>query len=169
MDDPQLPPPRAPSRTLVIVVVAALIAIAVAGIVITVVRGRSQAPAGATAPLAASAPTANAPKLTAADGPLNQIVFSADSDQMSPTAVAKIKSMAETAKDASGLIVISAKIEAANDRAARMDLAKKRANSVLRALRASGIAASRLRVEISEYPVGRVPAQEADRVEMNPR
>jgi len=164
MDDPRLPAPRTSSRTLAIVVLAALIAVAVAGIMIAALRGRSEAPDAVSPP-----PGASASKSTPASGNPNHVMFSAASDQLSPDAVDQIKSMADSTKTASSAIVLSAKIEAGSNSAARMDLAKKRINAVRRALLSDGISPGRVRVEVAEYPAGRFPPREADIVEMNLR
>jgi hypothetical protein len=168
MDRARGSPPRALSRTLAIVAVAVLLAIAVGGIVVSVWRGRSQAgDALPTAAESASAARSARPAHHAGD-PYN-IAFAADSDQLSADAVDEIREMAESAKDASTAIVLSGKIETTADRAARMALAKKRINAVSRALMSHGIAPGRLRVEVAEYPVGRIRPGEADVVEMNVR
>jgi len=72
-------------------------------------------------------------------------------------------------KNATSAIVLSAKIEAGSNSAARMELAKKRINAVRRALLSDGISPGRVRVEVAEYPAGRFPPREADIVEMNLR
>ena len=168
MDELQKPSPRISSRTLAIVVVALLIAVAIAGIMMALMRGRSEAPGTvSTASPSPSASAASAPKATPTD--LTHILFAANSDQLSPLAVDQIKGMAESTKGATSAVVLSGKIESTSDRAARMDLAKKRINAVRRALQADGIAPGRFRVEIAEYPVGRVPPREVDMVEMNLR
>ena len=168
MDDLRLRARRTSSRTLATVAAAALIAIAVAGIVIAVLRGQSKASdVLMTAPGSASG--ASAPKSPQYAGDLNHIVFAPDSDQLSPAAVPHIKQMAESTKDATSVIVLSGKIESASDRTARMDLAKKRITVVRRALQSHGMEPGRLRVEVAEYPVGVVPPREADIIEMYPR
>ena len=166
MDDLRPPAPRTSVRTLAMVVAVALVAIAVAGIVIAVLRGRPQAEDALST---ASAPAASASRSTRDGGDLNHIIFSADSDELSPAAIDHIKEMAESTKNATSAIVLSGKVESASDRGVRMDLAKKRINAVRRALQANGISPGRMRVEIAEYPVGRVPPREADIVEMNLR
>jgi len=128
-------------------------------------RGQSKESDRATASAAAT----SAPGVPGGAGDLNHIVFAPDSDQLSPAAVAHIKQMAESTKNATSAIVLSGKIEAASDRTARMDLAKKRITVVRRALQAHGLEPGRLRVEVAEYPVGVVPPREADIIEMYPR
>jgi len=167
MDDLRLRARRTSTRTLAIVAAAALIAIAVAGIVIAVLRGQSKESDVLRAQASASA--ASAPSSPRDAGDLNHIVFAPDSDQLSPAAVAHIREMAESTKDATSAIVLRGKIESASDKAARMDLAKKRITVVRRELQSRGIAPGRLRVEVAEYPVGIVPPREADIIEMNLR
>ncbi len=131
---------------------------------IALMRGRSPAPEAAS--------TASAPSAAASmpgSGDLNHVIFSKDSEQLSPVAVDQIRRMAESTKDATSAVVLSGKIESASDSAARMDLVKKRINAVRRALQANGINPGRVRVEIAEYPVGRVSPGDADMVEMNLR
>jgi len=168
MDDLRRPAQRASPRTVAIVAVAALIAIAVAGITMAVLRGRPQAGDAVTS-TAASGARAGASRTARAPGDVNRIVFAADSDQLSPEAVDQIKDMAESTRTATTPLVLSGKIEAASDRAARMELAKKRINAMRRALQSAGVSPTRLRVEIAEYPVGRVPPRDADVIEMNLR
>jgi hypothetical protein len=164
MDDPRLPAPRTASRTLAIVALAALIAVAVAAIMIAALRGRSEA-----TDTVSTTPAASGSKSTPASGDPNHVMFSVDSDELSPGAVEQIKSMAESTKNATSAIVLAAKIEAGSNSAARMELAKKRINAVRRALLSNGISPARVRVEVAEYPAGRFLPREADIIEMNLR
>jgi len=148
--------------------VAVLLAIAVGGLVVSVWRARSQGgDAVATEAQAASAASRARPKHHPGDP--YHIVFSADSDQLSPDALDLINDMAESAKSSTAAIVLSGKIETTADRGARMALVKKRIFAVTRALVANGIAPGRLRVEVAEYPVGRIRPEEADVVQMDVR
>jgi len=174
MDDRPPPQTRNSSRTLAVVAVAVLVVIAIAGIVLGVARDRKASPVATTALSGtqppSSAPTAGASGATAAtDEAPNQIVFEAASDTLSAKATDQIARLAEAAKKESRTVSITAKMETGSDRAERMELAKKRASAVRQKLQDNGISLGVLRVEISEYPVGLVPAREADRIVVNLR
>ncbi len=173
MDESKPAPPRHSSRTLVIALVAVLIVVAIAGIVLAGLRGR---PTGA-GPVAAlpsatqqpgSTPTAAAPAIAAevGAGP-NQLGFASGSDMLSPMSLKKIVDVANSAKKDSHTIVIAARLEGGSEREQRMELAKKRADAVRRALQSAGMPVSALRVQISELPAGLVPKLDADRLELS--
>lgn len=165
-------PPPTLSRTLAIVAVAVLLAIAVGGIVVSVWRSRSQGGGGGGDAVATEAQPASAARVARPPhhpGDPYMIAFAADSDQLSADAADQVVEMAESAKDAKNAIVLSGKIEMTADHAARMALVKKRINAISRVLMAQGIAPGRLRIEVAEYPVGRIRPGEADSVEMNVR
>jgi flagellar basal body-associated protein FliL len=172
MDDPKAAPPRNASRTVVIAAVAVLIVVAIAGIVLAVLRGRSAGSDPGTLSSATQqsgrAPTTSAPAIAAevGAGP-NQIAFASASDTLSPISLKKISDVAQTASKASHTVVIAAQLEASSDRLERMELAKKRADAVRRALQAGGMQVSALRVQISELPAGLVAPNDADRVELS--
>jgi len=92
MDDPRLRARRTSTRTLAIVAAAALIAIAVAGVVIAVLRGQSKAPDVLAVPASAAAASHPRPP-RGADDP-NHVVFAPGSDQLSPAAIDQIKEFA---------------------------------------------------------------------------
>ena len=172
MDESKPAPQRNPSRTLVIALVAVLVVVAIAGIVLAGLRGRPAGsdpavPSSATQ-LAGSAPTAAEPAIAAelGSGP-NQIAFASTSDQLSGTSLKKIAEIALAAKKGSHTVVIEAKLDAGSDRAVRMELAKKRAEAVRRALQLGGMPINALRVQISELPTGLVPKPGADRIELS--
>ena len=173
MDELKPAPPRHSSRTLVIAVVAVLIVVAIAGIVLAGLRGRPTGP-GPVAALSSptqqpgSAPTTAAPAIAAevGAGP-NQLAFASDTDTLSPTSLKKIVDTANSATKGSHTVIISAKLEGGNERELRMELAKKRADAVRRALQAAGMPVSALQVKISELPPGLVPKVDADRLELS--
>jgi len=156
------------SRTLAIVAVAVLLTIAVGGIVVSVWRARSQG-GDAVATEAQAASPASRPRPKHHPGDPYHIVFAGNSDQLSPDAVDQISEMAESAKSSTAAIVLSGKVETTADRAARMALVKKRIYAVTRALISNGIEPGRLRVEVAEYPVGRIRPEEADVVQLDVR
>ena len=171
MDDLKPAPPRNASRTVVIAAVAVLIVVAIAGIVLASLRARSPVAApgalSSATQQAGSAPTASGPLIAAevGAGP-NQIAFETASDALSPISLKKIADVAQTAKSGSHTVLIAAKLDAASDRIARMELAKKRADAVRHALQSGGMPLTALRVQISELPAGLVPPNDANRVEL---
>ncbi len=173
MDASKPAPPRNSSRTLVIALVAVLIVVAIAGIVLAGMRGR---PTGSGAALSSptqqggDAPTATAPAIAAEAGAgPNQIAFASASDTLSPGALKKIADIALTARKESHTVVVAAQLEAGNEREQRMELTKKRADAVRRALQAGGMSLSALKVQISELPAGLVSPLDADRIELSMR
>ena len=172
MDESKPAAPRNSSRTLVIALVAVLIVVAIAGIVLAGLRGRSTGAGpgslSSPTPQGGEATTASAPPLAAevGAGP-NRIAFASESDALSPVSLKKIVDIATEAKKESHTVVVSAKLEAGGGRDQRMELAKKRADAVRRALQAGGMSLSALKVQISEFPAGLVPAIDADRVELS--
>jgi outer membrane protein OmpA-like peptidoglycan-associated protein len=172
MDDSKPAPPRNASRTLVIAAVAVLIVVAIAGIVLAGLRGRSAGSVPGSLSSATqqsgSAPTASAPVIAAevGAGP-NQIAFASASDTLSPISLKKILDVAQTAKKGGHTVAIAAKLSAGSDRAERMELAKKRADAVRRALQAGGMSVGALTVQISQDSAGLVTPIEADRIDLS--
>ena len=172
MDDSKPAPPRNPSRTLVIALVAVLIVIAIAGIVLAGLRGR---PSGAVSGSASSptqqdvaATTTIAPPIPAEVGAKpNQLGFEKASDTLSGMTLKKIAEVARSATKESHKVEITAQLEAGAGREQRMELAKKRADAVRKALQANGLSVNAIRVQLSELPPGLVSALDADRLEIN--
>jgi outer membrane protein OmpA-like peptidoglycan-associated protein len=172
MDDRQPAPLRNPSRTLAMVAVAVLIVIAIAGLVVAGLRARGpvSGPAGSEStqqgapPLTGAAP-ASAPAEEAGAGP-NQIVFAPTSDQLSEPAEEKLVRLARAAKKENRVLSIASKVEAGPDRTAKMELARKRSDVVRQLLQSNGVPLGRMRIEISELPLGVVSAAEANRVDV---
>jgi outer membrane protein OmpA-like peptidoglycan-associated protein len=169
MDARKTPAPRIASRTAVMAAVAVLILIAIAGIVLASMRRAPPADVGAvtdSTQTGAPAPTAAAP---AHDGAPNEVIFAAASDQLTPAAQAKLALFAEQAKKDGRPVVVATQIEANDQRAANMDLAKRRAHNVRSALVTGGVSVAVLRIEVAELPTGGVPAAAAQRVEVHIR
>lgn len=172
MNEPKPAPPRNASRTLVIALVAVLIVVAIAGIVLAGMRGRTPAAAPGSPPSptqqGGDATTAPAPAVAAETGAgPNQLAFASASDTLTPNTLKKISDVAQTAKNESHSVIISARLEAGSGREQRMEMAKKRADAVRKALQASGVSVNVIKVEISELPPGLVPPLDADRVELS--
>ena len=172
MDETKPAPPRNSSRTLVIALVAVLIVIAIAGIVLAGLRGRS-AVTGSTSPSSPTqqvdtAPTAAPPPIPAEVGVKpNQLGFAKASDTLSGASLKKIADVAQVATKESHTVVVAAQFEAGSGREQRMDIAKKRTEAVRKALQASGLSVNVIKVTISELPAGLVSALDADRLEIN--
>jgi outer membrane protein OmpA-like peptidoglycan-associated protein len=169
MDESKTPPPRIASRTAVMAAVAVLIVIAIAGIVLASLRGRAGSPAvsGSDSTQGSGSPLTGGPAAGAADdGAPNEVVFAPASAQLSPSALAKLALLADTAKKEGRTVVVATKIEANAERAQNMEMAKKRAFNVRGALTTGGVSLSMMRIEVSELPAGLVPASAAHRVEV---
>jgi len=175
MDERQPPQPRNPSRTLAKVGVAVLLVIAIAGIVLaTLQRGPpADGPVAADATQAASAPMTGASKSAAAleaEGRPNQVVFAADSAQLSSAATAKLQAMAETARADKRPLTIVGRYEVRGEgKEQRRQLTRNRAIAVRGVLEASGIPLSRIETRIEETALAPAAAKEADRIDVNPR
>ncbi len=171
MDEPKTAPPRNPSRTLVIALVAVLIVVAIAGIVLASLRGRSAGtqPASLSSPTQQGepAPTAASPPVPAEVGSTpNQLGFAKGSDMLTPIVLKKISDVALAAKKENHSVVVTAQLEAGSGREQRMEMAKKRADAVRKALQAAGVSVNVIKVQISELPPGLVPPLDADRIEL---
>ncbi len=174
MDDSKVAPPRNASRTLVIALVAVLIVVAIAGIVLAGLRGRTSAsgPASPSSPTQQGADgtttTLPPPPVAAEAGASpNQVAFASASDTLTPVSLKKIADVALVAKKESHSVVIAARLEAGSEREQRMEMAKKRADAVRKALQAAGVSVNVIKMQISEYPPGLVSALDADRIELS--
>ncbi len=169
MDDRKTPPPRIASRTAVMAAVAVLIVIAIAGIVLASLRGRTGEPEVATVdstPAGASATTGGGSAAKVDDGGPNEVVFAPTSDQLSPAALTKLAGLAAIAKKESKTVAVAAKLEAGGDRDAQRELAKKRAYNVRAALEQRGIPLGMMRLEVTALPAGLAPPAARQRVEV---
>lgn len=169
MDDRPPPPPRNPSRSVLVAVVAVLVVVAIAGIVLNGLRGRGgspdAAPADATqASAAALTAAASAAAVEDEAGP-NQVVFAPTSDRLSAAGTAKLEKLAATAKKENRGVVFSTRI----DRADQLTLAKSRVDAARKVFVGKDIPLATMRVEVSTLPPGLVPAREADRVDVTLR
>jgi outer membrane protein OmpA-like peptidoglycan-associated protein len=169
MDERKTAPPSIASRTAVKAAVAVLIVIAIAGIVLATLRGRTGAPevAGtASTQPGGSAPTAAAATAGSDDGAPNEVVFGPTSDQLSPAALAKLALLADTAKKEKHTVSVAAKIEASGDRDGQRELAKKRAYNIRGVLEQRGVPLGTMRIEVTEFPAGLAPPAARQRVEI---
>lgn len=175
MDASKPAPPSNASRTLVIALVAVLIVVAIAGIVLAGLRGRSAGTGLAST--SASGPTRQpvegtttvvAPPAVEAEagaGP-NLLAYAKASDTLTPASLKKIADIALAAKKEGHNVVVTARLEAGDDREQRMETAKKRVDGVRRALQAAGVSINVIKIQVSELPAGLVRAPDSERVEL---
>jgi len=158
------------SRTAAKVAVAVLIVIAIAGFVLAGLKAGKTAPEQAA--LAdptqepAAAPTARAtPAAPAAPDepavPGHIVAFAPSSANLAEKELAKVRTMAETAKKKNREVQIVSTAEAA-----QFGLAQQRANLIRHTLEQGGVPLSRMTIKISQVPQGTVSATEANRVAM---
>lgn len=157
------------------VAVAVLVVIAVAGIVLSMLRGRdapADAPVAAVSTQPTSAPmTAVDPAVAAAEadaGP-DQVVFVPGSAVLSEPATTKLVRIAEAQRKDKRELVISATIESRADRAQQTELAKARTSAVRGLLEANQVPLGKMQVVIAEEALGSVTAKDANRVGVKPR
>ena len=161
------------SRTAAKVAVAVLIVIAIAGFVLAGLKSGkptpeqvaaadpTQEPAVApTAAAATAAPAAPAaPEEPAIPG--HVVAFPPSSANLAEKELAKVRTMAETAKKKNREVQIVSTAEAS-----QFNLAQQRANLVRRTLEQGGVPLARMTIKISQVPQGTVSATEANRVAM---
>jgi outer membrane protein OmpA-like peptidoglycan-associated protein len=155
------------SRTAAKVAVAVLIVIAIAGFVLAGLKTGKSAPEQvaaadptqepAVAPTAAAAPAApDEPAL-----PGHVVAFPPSSANLGEKELAKVRTMAETAKKKNREVQIVSTAEAS-----QFGLAQQRANLVRQTLEQGGVPLARMTIKISQVPHGTVSATEANRVAM---
>ena len=155
--------------------VAVLMVIAIAGIVLaSLQRGPpTDGTVAADETRAASAPMTGASTPAAmaeAEGLRNQVVFAADSAQLSSAAAAKLQGLAEKAKTDKLLLTIVAKFEVRGEgKEQRQQLARRRAIAVRGVLETNGVPLKRMETRIEETAFGPSAAKDANRIEVNPR
>ena len=158
------------SRTAAKVAVAVLIVIAIAGFVLAGLKGAKLAPEQvaaadptqepAVAPTAGAAPAAPAaPDEPAVPGHI--VAFPPSSANLGEKELAKVRTMAETAKKKNREVQIVSTAEAS-----QFGLAQQRANLVRQTLEQGGVPLARMTIKISQVPQGTVSATEANRVAM---
>jgi len=156
------------SRTAAKVAVAVLIVIAIAGFVLAGLKAGKSAPEQVAAadptPEAGAAPTAAAPATAAPDEPAvpaNIVAFPPSSSNLAEKELAKVRTIAETAKKKNREVHIVSTAEAS-----QFGLAQQRANLVRQTLEQGGVPLARMTIKISQVPQGTVSVTEANRVAM---
>ena len=174
MAETSKPPQSNSSRTLVIVAVAVLIIVAIAGIVLA---GRKAPPVAdapvATAPPTSAAPAASATTSNAAASPTDplpkDVVFAAGSDKLPAGANEGLARFADAARSGASAVRLSARFLTGANKAKDLDLAKARTTAIRHALEANGITGGKMQVELIEMPEGSLTPDAANRVDLTLR
>ena len=158
---------RNSSRTAAKFAVAVLIVIAVAGFVLAGLKARKSAPEQVAAAEATQEPAAS-PTAPATAAPADEpavpshiVAFAPASSNLPEKELAKVRTMAETAKKKNREVQIVSTAEAS-----QFALAQQRANLVRQTLEQGGVPLARMTIKISQVPQGTVSATEANRVAM---
>jgi outer membrane protein OmpA-like peptidoglycan-associated protein len=170
MPDRKASPPSNSSRTVAKVAVAILIVIAVAGFVLAGLRAGTASPeqaaaadatqepaaqpTGAVAPVAAAAASAEEAAV-----PPNMVAFAPSSTKLSDKELAKVRTMAETAKTKSRAVEIISTVEES-----QFGLAQQRATVIRQTLVDGGVPLARMSIKISRVPQGAISATDANRL-----
>ena len=155
------------SRTAAKVAVVVLIVIAIAGFVLAGLKAGKSAPEQvaaadptqepAVAPTAAAMPAATVEPAV----PGHIVAFAPASSSLAEKELAKVRTMAETAKKKNREVQIVSTAEVA-----QFGLAQQRANLIRQTLEQGGVPLARMTIKISQVPQGTVSATEANRVAM---
>ena len=157
------------------IAVAVLMVIAIAGIVLaSLQRGppTDEAVAADETHAASAAMTSASTPAAAAEveGLPNQVVFAADSAQLSSAATAKLQGLAEKARAGKLLLTIVGRFEVRGEgNEQRRQLTRSRTIAVRGALEANGVPLKRMETRIEETAFGPAAAKDANRIEVDPR
>jgi len=159
---------RNPSHTAILLIAAVLIAIAVAGIVLSGRKAADNgsstaAPASAVSPTSAASATLAAPSVPTAP---DEVIFAAGSDKMPPGAADTVARFVQTVRTEGKTIRISARYLTGADKAQAFELAKARATAVRHAVVADGMTGDKIRVELVEVPAGALTERDSNRVQL---
>ena len=147
------------SRTAAKVAVAVLIVIAIAGFVLAGLKSGKPTPEQVAAAATAAPAAPAAPEEPAIPG--HVVAFPPSSANLAEKELAKVRTMAETAKKKNREVQIVSTAEAS-----QFGLAQQRANLVRQTLEQGGVPLARMTIKISQVPQGTVSATEANRVAM---
>ncbi|HTJ07851.1 MAG TPA: hypothetical protein VL624_21080 [Caldimonas sp.] len=159
------------SRTAAKVAVAVLVVIAIAGFVLAGLKAGKSAPEQAVAADStqqpAVAPTGAAPPAAPASSeaqelPAHIVAFAPSAANLGEKELAKVRTMAETAKKKNRAIEIVSTVEES-----QFGLAQQRVSLVRQTLVDSGVPLTRMSTQISKVAHGGVAASDANLVEMN--
>jgi outer membrane protein OmpA-like peptidoglycan-associated protein len=174
MAEAKKPPQSNSSRTLVIVAVAVLIIVAIAGIVLA---GRKAPPAPdapvATAPTASAAAAASGSTPSPAASPTDplpkDVTFAAGSDKLPPGVNEGLARFADTVRSSASSVRLSARFLTGKNKDKDLELAKARTGAVRHALEANGLSGGKMQVELIEMPEGSLTPDAGNRVDLTLR
>lgn len=161
------PAQRSASRTVVMVAVVLLIAVAIAGIVLA--GRRNPAPLPGTAAALPDAPGVSTSQADGGTTPVaSEVVFEPASDKLPAQANDAIAKFGESARGR-GTVRIWARYLTGVNKARDLELAKSRTAAIRHALESNGVKAQSLQIELTEMPAGVLTEQDANRVELSLR
>ena len=169
MSEIQKPSQSNSSRTVVIVAVALLILVAIAGIVLAGRRAPGPDVAGtppvastlpSSTPAGASAPTDEVPR---------DLVFAAGSDKLPAQGADALARFADATRASASAVRLSARFLTGANKARDQELAKARTAAIRHALESNGINSGRMQIELIEMPAGALAADAANRVDLTLR
>ena len=171
MSEPKKPPLSTSSRTVVIVAVAVLIVVAIAGLVLAG-RRAPQEPATAAAE-APSAPVLAGSTPQAASSPTDavpsELVFAPASDKLPPQSAEGLARFAAAARASASSVRLSARFLTGEFKARDQELAKARTGAIRHALEANGITSGKMQIELIEMPAGSLTDAAGNRVDLTLR
>jgi outer membrane protein OmpA-like peptidoglycan-associated protein len=148
------------SRTVAIISVVVLVAVAIAGLVLA--ERRKNAQDSPTTPEDAAAMTAEpASAVPLPSGP-NEVRFAVSSDALPADANDKLARIAGLARAKAKTVIIATQVEASTAQDPQMDLARRRGEAIHRMLEADGVIATTIRIQITLVRVGMVAPQHAN-------
>jgi outer membrane protein OmpA-like peptidoglycan-associated protein len=146
------------SRTVAIISVVVLVAIAIAGIVLA--ERRKNAQDSPTTPEDAAAMTAEPASAAPLPSGPNEVRFAVSSDALPADANDKLARIAGLAR--AKTVIIATQVEASTAQDPQMDLARRRGEAIHRVLEADGVIATTIRIQITQVRVGMVALQHAN-------
>jgi len=162
-------PKRDSSRNVVVAAVAVLIVVAIAGIVLASINGRPTPAAATRSGVAAAASGDVSSSLPVAGSGPNEILFAADSEKLPDGATAKLARIAEAARPDKRTVVIALSIEALDNKAAALEVARNRGQAIRNQLVVDGVPIGTIRLEIAQMPRGLLPARDVGRAQLSLR
>ncbi|MGZ5130552.1 MAG: OmpA family protein [Caldimonas sp.] len=160
------------SRTVVIVAVALLIIVAIAGIVLAG-RRAPQEPVAAAPQTGAVAPALPGSTPQAASSPTDtvpgDIVFAAGSDKLPPGSAEPLARFADAARASASSVRLSARYLTGQNKARDLELAKARTGAIRHALEANGITSGKMQIELIEMPEGSLTDAAGNRIDLTLR
>lgn len=172
MSEPTKPAPSNSSRIVVIIAVAVLIFVAIAGIVLAGRRAPSPE-AAAVAPSALPAPAVAGSTPAGASAPTDEVprmlVFEPGSDKLPRGSADAVARFADAARASASSVRLTARFLTGDNKARDFELAKARTGAIRHALEADGITSGKVQIEMIEMPVGGMAAGAENRIDLTLR